>query len=98
MDTQDRQPASTAATQTSAKHMAITLFAPNDDDNNPRLMRLVVSMEDGRVLAAVEDGGEDGALSSAGFPNCAPGPYFYVDAKEYERVLERWATKDTTPS
>lgn len=96
MDTQNRQPASTAATQTSAKRMAITLFAPNDDDNNPRLLRLVVSMEDGSVLAAIEDGGEDGALAPAGFPGCAPGPYFYVDAKEYERVLERWRPAGTT--
>jgi hypothetical protein len=78
--------------------MAITLFAPNDDDNNPRLLRLVVSLEDGSVLAAVEDGGEDGALSSAGFANCAPGPYFYVDAREYERVLERWAPPGTASS
>ncbi len=95
MKTQDRQPDSAATGQRGAGNIALTLFAPNDDDNNPRLMRLVISKEDGRVLAAVEDGGEDGALTPAGFSNCAPGPYFYVDSKEYERILERWGPGST---
>ena len=90
MKAQDRRPDSAATRQTNTGRIAVTLFAPNDDDNNPRLLRLVISKEDGSVLGAVEDGGEDGALSRAGFPDCSPGPYFFLDAKEYERVLERW--------
>jgi hypothetical protein len=91
-----RQPA--APTQAGAKQIAITLYAPDDDNDNPRLLRLVLSAEDGSVLAAIEDGAEDGALMRAGFTECAPGPYFYVDAREYERVLERWAPAGSTSS
>lgn len=92
MKAQDGRPDSAATSHARADHIAVTLFAPNDENNNPRLMRLVISKEDGSVLAAVEDGGEDGALTRAGFPGGASGPYFYVDAREYERVLERWGS------
>jgi len=98
METQDGRPDSAADSRTGAGTVAITLFAPNDEDNNPRLLRLVIGKEDGSVLAAVEDGGEDGALSRAGFPDCSPGPYFYVDAKEYERVLEQWGPTSSVPA
>lgn len=95
MESKDRRPRPAAAAQTGAKQIVITLYAPDDDNDNPRLLRLVIGAEDGSVLAAIEDGAEDGALVRAGFAECAPGPYFYVDAREYERVLERWASAGT---
>lgn len=98
MEPTDRQPGAAVAAKAGAKQIAITLYAPDDDNDDPRLLRLVISAEDGSVLAAIEDGAEDGALVRAGFTDCAPGPYFYVDAKEYERVLERWVPAGTASS
>lgn len=88
METNQRQPKTTAAAEANKDMIVITLFALNDPDNNPRILRLVVNAGDGSALAAVEDGDEDGALSRAGFANCALGPHFFVDSTEYERVLE----------
>jgi len=98
MEAKQGRPQPAAPTQAGAKQIAITLYAPDDDNDNPRLLRLVLSAKDGSVLAAIEDGGEDGALMRAGFTEYAPGPYFYVDAREYKRVLERWAPAGSTPS
>src|SRR5262245_35865895 len=73
----------------SAKAVSITLLAVNDDADEPRVMRLVLSTSDGSVLAALEDHEEDeqATLARAGFTDCVSGPPFFVDPKEYERVL-----------
>jgi hypothetical protein len=88
METNQRQPKATVAAEPNKDMIVITLFALNDPEGKPRILRLVVEAGDGSVVAAIEDGNEDGALARAGFADCTLGPHFFVDSREYERVLE----------
>lgn len=69
--------------------ISITLLAVNDDEGDPRVMRVVLSTSDAGVLAVLEDPEEDeqATLARAGFTDCVSGPHYFVDPKEYERVL-----------
>lgn len=98
MEMQQQRPPSAAATERKHGKVVMTLYAPNDEGDNPRILRLVLDSQDGSVLAAIEDGREDGALERAGFAGCVSGPHFFVTAQEYERVLDSSAKAGPTPT
>jgi hypothetical protein len=88
METPKHQPPESPGAK-AAKAVSITLLAVNDEVDEPRVTRLVLSTSDGSVLAALEDHEEDeqATLARAGLTDCVSGPHFFVDPKEYERVL-----------
>lgn len=89
MKTNDHKTGSPADSQGNSDKIVLTFFAPNDDDG-PRTLYLVTSKEDGGLLAAIDDRGDNGeatALERTGFAGCVSGLYFYPTGEWYEQYL-----------
>lgn len=86
-----RQQSSKGPPANAPRAICITLLAVNDDAGEARVMRVLLSTSDGTVLAALEDREENerATLERAGFADCISSQHFFVDPKEYERVLAR---------